>query len=141
MADQMFNVSAAQLASLGVPPDQISSLTPSTPAPAPGSGGLFGIGGAGAGFNTSLGLNVGTGQLALGGLSTLGNLWTAWNATQLAQKSFDFNKKLSSDNYTNQADAYNTNLGNIGRSRAVAENQSAATAQAYQDNNKLKTTV
>jgi len=108
-----------------------------------GSGGING-GGIGAGtngFNTGFGVNVGTGQLALNGLSTLGNLWTAWNSEQLANKSFNFNKQLSSDNYTNQAQAYNTNLQDIASSRGAMENQTPAQVAAYTAANNLKTTV
>jgi len=157
MADATYNVTGAQLAGLGISPDQLATLTasPTATATAAAPTGLAGIGGSasglgsnlgvggasGAGFNTGLGLNVGTGQLALGGLSTLGNLWTAWNATQLAQKSFDFNKQLASDNYSNQAGAYNTNLNNIASSRAKMENQSPGQEQAYVNANQLKTTV
>jgi hypothetical protein len=111
-------------------------------------GGLNGIGNiggapgaAGNSFNTGFGANIGTGQLALGGLQTLGNLWTAWNANQLAQKSFDFNKTLASDNYTNQSTSYNTNLNDIASARAKMENQTPGQEQAYVSANQLKTTV
>lgn len=99
------------------------------------------LGGANNNAATPIGMNVGTGQLGVGGLSALGNLWTAWNATELAKKSFDFNKQLSSDNYTNQSQAYNTNLQNIATSRGAMENQSQGQVQNYIAGNSVKTTV
>lgn len=107
-------------------------------------GGIGGIGGPQqqqSGLGAAFGPNIGTGQLALGGLQTLGNLWTAWNANQLAQKSFNFQKQLSSDNYTNQADSYNTNLTGLESARASMENLTPAQVSAYDKANSLKTTV
>ena len=92
-------------------------------------------------FGTGIGMNVGTGQLALGGLSTLGNLWTAWNATQLANKQFKFNSQLASDNYTNQAQAYNTNLTDRESARGAMENLSPGQVAAYKNANTVKTVM
>lgn len=92
-------------------------------------------------IGTGLGFNVGTGQLLLGGLSTLGNLWTAWNATELAKKQFDFQKKMSLANYTNQTTTYNTNLEDRARARYNMENKSQGEADAYVAGHKLNTTL
>lgn len=90
-------------------------------------------GAAGLGF----GANLGTGQLALSGLGTLGNLWTAWNATQLANKSFDFTKNLATTNLDNSVTSYNTNLSDKINARYAQEGQSSQSAQAYINANKL----
>lgn len=117
-------------------PLQLQGSAASAVAPIIGNGA-----GVAGGLNTGFGMNIGTGQLALGGLSTLGNLWTAWNAEKLAQQSFDFNKTLASDNYTNQADAYNTELAGKAQARGVMENQSPATTNSFIAANSLKNTV
>jgi hypothetical protein len=80
---------------------------------------------------TGLGVNIGTGQLLLGGLGTLGNLWTAWNASDLAKKQFNFQKDLSTANYANQASAYNTHLEDRAYARYAQENKSPGEAAAY----------
>lgn len=92
-------------------------------------------------LSVGLGANVGTGQLAIGGLSALGNLWTAWNATDLAKKSFNFNKQVTQTNLANQAETYNTNLADRANSRAVMENQAPGQAQAYIAAHSLKGTL
>ena len=131
-----FNPSSA--GSSGSAQNGLSSAA--VPSSGPGSGNLLN-GATSNGLNTGFGMNIGTGQLALNGLSTLGNLWTAWNAQQLAQQSFNFNKTLASDNYANQAQAYNTQLGNIESERASMTNQTPAQAQAYVQQHSVKTTV
>jgi len=148
----MANLTADQLSGIGItlPPDQLAQLQSlvSTNSGSSLTGGTTGnqigqIGGLNNqnGMNTQIGPNVGTGQLALGGLQTLGNLWTAWNAEQLAQQSFNFNKTLASDNYTNQAQSYNTKLTDTANTRAAMENQTQGQAQNYINANQLKTTV
>jgi hypothetical protein len=108
-----------------------------------GAAALPGVGGAAGamGLGATLGMNVGTGQLAVGGLSALGNLWTAYNATELARQSFNFNKTLASDNYTNQAQAYNTNRADTLNSRGAMENLSPAATNASIAAQSVKTTV
>jgi hypothetical protein len=162
MADP-FNITSDQLSGMGATPAQIQQFQNGSFNFGGGAGnsnggngtsGLFSNGfgappvfggstgaGAGVGLGAGLGANIGTGQLALGALGTLGNLWTSWNADQLAQKSFNFQKTLASDNYTNQADSYNTNLQDIASSRAKMENQTQSQEQAYVAANQLKTTV
>lgn len=142
MADP-FSISSDQLANFGFNPQQLASMQAGTF----NFGQNSGAGGAAGGlagnnaFGAGLGMNVGTGQLALGGLSTLGNLWTAWNATDLANKQFKFNSQLASDNYTNQAQAYNTNLTDRESARGAMENLSPGQVAAYNNANSLKTTM
>lgn len=100
--------------------------------------GAQGIQGApGSPMATGLGWNIGTGQLALGGLASLGNLWNAWQATSLANKTFDFNKRMTETNLANQLRSYNTALEDRARSRAVAEGQTAQEQADYVSRNRL----
>ena len=139
MADA-FTISSDQLANMGFPPDQIAKMQSGT-FNFGQSNPVGGAGGAAAGLGAGFGANIGTGQLALGGLSALGNLWTAWNATDLAKKQFNFNKQLSSSNFMNQEQTYNTNLADRESSRAAMENLSPAAANAYVSANSLKTII
>lgn len=91
----------------------------------------------GNGQGTGLGLNIGTGQLALGGLSALSNLWGANKQLRLAEDQFDFTKKIATTNLNNQVKSYNTALEDRTRSRAAMEGSSAAEAEAYIDKNRL----
>lgn len=96
---------------------------------------LKGLQGNGAG--TGLGFNIGTGQLALGGLSALTNLWGANKQMKLAEDQFDFTKKIASTNLNNQVKSYNTALEDRIRSRAATEGSSSAEAEAYLNKNRL----
>lgn len=137
MADP-FSISSDQLANFGFNPQQLASMQAGTF----NFGQNNGAGGAAGGLAaTGLGANIGTAQLALGGLSTLGNLWTAWNATDLAKKQFKFQSQLASDNYTNQSQAYNTNLTDRESARGAMENLSPGQVAAYNNANSLKTTM
>lgn len=95
-----------------------------------GSSGWFGIDG--------LGPNVDTLKLGLGGLQTVGNLWAAFQAQNLAKKQFNFTKDITNTNLANQIQSYNTSLADRSRSRAAVEGQSQSEAQAYIDQNSLK---
>jgi hypothetical protein len=97
-------------------------------------GGLGDVGGIG---NSGHGFNIGTAQLALGGLQTIGALWNAWQANKLAKQQFNFQKDFANANLANQIKSYNTALEDRSRSRAFTEGQDAATAQAYVDHNRL----
>ncbi len=96
---------------------------------------LKGLQGNGAG--TGLGFNIGTGQLALGGLSALTNLWGANKQMKLAEDQFDFTKKIATTNLNNQVKSYNTALEDRIRSRAAMEGSSSADAEAYLNKNRL----
>ncbi len=92
------------------------------------------MGGAGGGFLGGFGMPEA--QAALGGLETIGKLWGAWQSAKLAKKQFNFTKDVTNTNLANQIRAYNTQLEDRSRSRAVVEGQSAAQAQDYIDRNK-----
>lgn len=96
---------------------------------------LKGLQGNGAG--TGLGFNIGTGQLALGGLSALTNIWGANKQMKLAEDQFDFTKKIATTNLNNQVKSYNTALEDRIRSRAAVEGSSSAEAEAYLNKNRL----
>lgn len=99
----------------------------------PGSGVIPGTSDSGMGLNW----NLGTGRLALGALGTVGNLWQAWNANQMAQKTFNFQRDIMNTNLTNSIKSYNTQLEDRARSRAVTEGQTDEERQAYVDRNRL----
>lgn len=95
------------------------------------------IGPLGAGSGSGFGLNLGTANLALSGLGTLGNLWGAFQAQKLAKKQFSFSKQFAESNRANQIKSYNTTLEDRGRSRAAVEDQSGQSLKEYIDKNKL----
>lgn len=88
-------------------------------------------------MGTGLGLNLGTAQLALSGLGTIGNLWGAFQANNLAKKQFDLTKKVATANMENQVQSYNTALADRARSRAAVENRDPASAEDYVNRNRL----
>lgn len=84
-----------------------------------------------------LGWNAPTLQMGMQGLSTIGNIWGAWQANKLAKDQLNFTKKIATANLNNQIASYNTALEDRARSRAAIEGQSSAEAQAYIDKNRL----
>ena len=99
------------------------------------SGGLGSLGGSG------FGLNLGTAQLGLGAIGTLGNLYMGISQLGLAKKSFNLQKAYANANYTNQAKAYNTNLTDRITSRGVAEGLSQAQVNDYINKNSVSTSL
>lgn len=106
--------------------------------------GYGGYGGSGAygpnpgsSLDFKLGWNAPTLGMGMQGLGALGNLWGAWQSSRLARDQLDFTKKFANINLNNQIKSYNTALEDRSRSRAAAEGQSAAEAQAYVDRNRL----
>lgn len=95
-------------------------------------------GGGGAGGGSGLGFNMGTLNVALQGLSTIGSLWQAWEANKLAKEQFKTSKAFANANLANQIQSYNTALEDRSRSRAFTEGQSAEEAQSYIDKNRLQ---
>jgi len=75
--------------------------------------------------------------LVLGGLQTIGSLWGAWKANQLAEKQFDFAKEFAEKNLANQTASYNTALEDRGRSRELGEGRDPQEARDYVERNRL----
>ena len=87
---------------------------------------------------TPLGFNLGTGQLVLGTIGTLGNLWAAFQAQKLAKEQFDFQKGVTNTNLANQIQSYNTSLVDRINARSFMQGDSQETTDAYIAANSLK---
>ena len=107
---------------------------------------LPGIGGGGAvptgaaansGIFGELGMNIPTLQLGLGALSSLGNIYGAFQANKLVRDNFNFTKDVTNTNLNNQIKSYNTTLEDRARSRATQEGRDQASADAYIAANRL----
>lgn len=133
MGDTWQNIMAGGFQSPAVGGFSPSSIPGSVPigAGTTAPGGLTGDTGA------ALGWNMGTGRLAMGALGTAGSLWQSWNANQLAQKTFNFQKDVMNTNLRNSIQSYNTQLEDRARSRAVTEGQTDQQRQEYVDRNRL----
>lgn len=118
---------------------QSSYQAPSSLAPSVAPGGVQAPG-MGATAGTGLGFNLGTTNLVLGGIGTIGNLWMAYQAQKLAKEQFAFQKDITNANFANQLQSYNTTLTDKINSRTAQEGGDTADAQAYVDNNKLEDT-
>lgn len=93
-------------------------------------------GGGAAG--TGLGFNIGTGQLVLGGIQAIGNLWAAWEAQKLAREQFDFTKGVTNTNLGNSIQSYNTQLSDRINSRAFTEGRPEGYADKYIEDNRAR---
>lgn len=89
------------------------------------------------GAGTKIGMNIGTGQMAIQGLATLGNLYSSLQSSKLAKEQFKFSKDFANKNLANQTQSYNTALSDRLTSRGVATGQSSAEVQAAIDKNRL----
>ena len=87
--------------------------------------------------STGIGMNIGTGQMALSGLSSLGSLYGSLQSNKLAKEQFKFTKDFANTNLNNQIKSYNTTLSDRIRSRSVMEGTDSAAAEAYLDKNRL----
>lgn len=74
---------------------------------------------------SGLGLNLGTGQLALSGLSSLANIWGALQQNTLAKDQFKLQKDVLNTNLNNQIQSYNTSLEDRMNARGASEGRSA----------------
>lgn len=89
------------------------------------------------GSNSGFGLNVGTGQLALGGLQSLAGIFNAMQANKLANQQFKLTKDVTNTNLNNSIQSYNTALSDRANSRYYTQGQSQADADAYIASNRL----
>lgn len=113
---------------------------PTTTGSTNGVGGIAGAGNISSGSNggeSGLGFNVGTGNLVLGGIAAIGNIWNAWEANKLAKEQFAYKKDVTEANMANQIKSYNTTLEDRIRSRSAMESTSQASANRYMESHKL----
>lgn len=87
---------------------------------------------------TGLGFNLGTGQLVLGSIGTLGNLWAAFQAQKLAKEQFEFQKGVMNTNLANQIQSYNTSLSDRIVARGYMQGDSQETVDKYIADNSLR---
>lgn len=129
----------SQLGSLGGSNGATSYAAPTTPGPiVQGNNAMFSpIGSPTAATSNGFGLNMGTAQLGLAGLSALAGLIQGRNALGLAKDQFNFTKDVTNTNLNNQVKAYNTTLEDRLRSRGVAEGTDAAAVAAQIERNRL----
>lgn len=86
--------------------------------------------GTGAG-SSGFGWNLGTANLGLSGIGTIGNLALGMKSLGLANKQFDFTKKTTETNLANQMKSYNTALEDRIRSRAAMQGNDEKYVQDY----------
>lgn len=89
------------------------------------------------GNGSGLGFNVGTGQLALGGIQSLAGIFNSMQANKLANQQFKFTKDVTNTNLNNSIKSYNTALSDRANSRYFTQNQSQSDADAYIAANRL----
>lgn len=87
---------------------------------------------------TPLGMNLGTGQLALGAIGTIGNLWSSWQAQKLAQEQFNYQKGITDTNLANQIQSYNTALSDRIAARGFMQGDSQSTIDQYIEDNSMR---
>lgn len=96
--------------------------------------GMPGTGG-GSGWGDAPGLAKA--NLALSGLSTIGNLWASMKQLKLAKQQFGFQRDFANANFANQLRSYNTSIEDRARSRGFTEGQSQDQIQRYVSENSL----
>ena len=96
------------------------------------------VGGANNNLSTPLGMNLGTGQLVLGSVGTIGNLWSAWQAQKLAKDQFNYQKGITDTNLANQIQSYNTALTDRINARGFTQGDSQSTIDQYIEKNSLR---
>lgn len=90
-----------------------------------------------AGASSGLGMNLGTGSLALQGLGSLAGLWGSLQSNKLAKEQFKFQKDFANTNLNNQIKSYNTALSDRLSSRGVAEGRTDEYTQDKINQNRL----
>lgn len=96
------------------------------------------VGGINNNLSTPLGMNLGTGQLVLGGIGTIGNLWSAWQAQKLAKEQFNYQKGITDTNLANQIQSYNTALSDRINARGFVQGDSQSTIDQYIEENSMR---
>ena len=96
------------------------------------------VGGVNNNLSTPLRMNIGTGQLVLGGIGSIGNLWSAWQAQKLAKEQFNYQKGITDTNLANQIQSYNTALSDRMNARGFVQGDSQSTIDQYIEENSLR---
>lgn len=110
---------------------QIPQTTPASPAS------VLGTDPSGSG-SFDFGANIPTLRMGLSGLNTLGNLWGAWQANNLAKDQLNFTKSVTNTNLNNSIQSYNTALSDRARARGFTEGQSDSQVSDYITANSLR---
>ena len=103
--------------------NQVTTNLPNGTSTTTGSPGFFNKGGAAS--------------TILGGIQTLGSLWSSAQQNKLAKKSFALQEESYRTNLGNQTKSYNTALEGRIRSQYRTEGKSAEQADSYIEDNKL----
>lgn len=77
------------------------------------------------------------GQMLIGGVTALGNLWNAYQQNKLAKDQFKFQKNAYNTSLSDNRQTYNSALEDRIRSRYNTEGRSSQEADSYLDNNRL----
>ena len=96
------------------------------------------VGGMNNSLSTPLSMNIGTGQLVLGGIGTIGNLWAGWQAQKLAKEQFNYQKGITDTNLANQIQSYNTALSDRMVARGFTQGDSQSTIDQYIEENSMR---
>jgi hypothetical protein len=112
---------------------KMPGATGSYPGASSGMGGFGATPLAGSGF----GFNMGTAQLGLDGLKTIGNLYGAYQANKLANEQFDFSKKFAEKNLTNQTQSYNDRMADTLNARGFTAGTSKEVTASEIERRKL----
>lgn len=88
--------------------------------------------------NSQFGLNMGTFNNAVGGLSSLAQLWQGFQANKLAQDQWKTQKSVLNTNMMNQIQSYNNSLKDRLDTRAKMEGRDQASADTQYEERKAK---
>lgn len=116
----------AALKQYGLSGDKSASL-------ANGSGLTNSFGSAGALKPLELGWNMPTAQLGLQGIGALGNLWSAFQAGNMAKKQFGLQRDMANANLNNQISSYNTALESKARDASMMRGDTGSAVGSYVD--------
>lgn len=96
------------------------------------------VGGVNNNWATPLDWNIGTGQLVLGGIGAIGNLWNSWQAQKLAKEQFNYQKGITDTNLANQIQSYNTALMDRINARGYMQGDNQTTIDQYIEENSMR---
>ena len=88
--------------------------------------------------HSGFGMNMNTFNSALGGLSSLGQLWQGFQANKLAQDQWKTQKSVLNTNMMNQIQSYNNSLKDRLDTRAKMEGRDQASADAQYEERKAQ---